>query len=223
MLLMAGTRSALADTGKAHGPIPITPPATWLRAEDYPVAAAKHEEEGQTGVRLTVDREGFVATCTVTQPSGNALLDDTTCALLRARAWFLPQRDEAGTAQQGEWSTRISWRLPGTADGMEQPGEAEMLAEVKQAEMATESFLRNFESFSSETRFTVHDDGRLSDCEQRFTGSLAARFAPFRCSDMPPSGPAFKNADGQAVTKHVVMRHSVDVDEADQAVLPVKP
>ncbi|MEJ7926619.1 energy transducer TonB [Sphingobium sp. AN641] len=205
---------ALAKS-RAHGPIPRLSPGEWVRDGDYPVKAVLNKQAGATAFRLTVDAEGFTKSCIVTESSGNTLLDETACALMRARGYFLPQTDDAGQPMEGEWRSRIVWRLPGSDDGRTAPGEKEAVAAYEQEERAMEKLWNRMESFSSETHFTIQADGHMTDCEQRFIGAIAARFVPFRCGDMPPVSAAFKNADGAPVAKRVVITHGMSFEDID--------
>lgn len=76
-----------------------TPPR-WVRGDlrdsDYPEAAAEAGAGGTVGVRYTVWTDGRVTECTVTDSSGNAELDATTCRLIRERFRFRPSRDDRG-------------------------------------------------------------------------------------------------------------------------------
>ena len=63
---------------------------------DYPRAAAGAQGVVQT--QLTVGASGVVTGCRVTRSSGNAVLDATTCRLIRERFRFTPARDAQGNA-----------------------------------------------------------------------------------------------------------------------------
>jgi protein TonB len=61
---------------------------------DYPRAANGHQ--GIVEARLTVSAGGAVTGCRVARSSGNAVLDATTCRLIRERFHFSPARDAQG-------------------------------------------------------------------------------------------------------------------------------
>jgi len=105
----AAPRHALAAPPK---PAPIDQ-AAWIGADDYPPPALRAGDQGDVAVRLDVDPSGATAGCTVTRSSGSALLDRTTCDLLRARARFEPAHDRRGRAIASTWSSRIRWQMPG--------------------------------------------------------------------------------------------------------------
>src|SRR5436853_829387 len=62
--------------------------ASLLSDEDYPAAARAAHEQGMVEFTLDVGPNGRVMGCTVTRGSGSALLDATTCRLVRSRARF---------------------------------------------------------------------------------------------------------------------------------------
>lgn len=89
---------------------------TYVTNDDYPAAALRAEEQGTTAVRITVSAHGMPTDCAVTESSGSARLDSTTCALLMRRIHFVPARDAAGRATQGSFTVRYRWSLPGDGD-----------------------------------------------------------------------------------------------------------
>jgi TonB family protein len=84
-----------------------------ISSDDYPPAALRAEEQGRVGVRLTVSAHGLASACTVTESSGSAILDRTTCLLFERRARFTPARDAAGKTTEGSFATAVMWQLPG--------------------------------------------------------------------------------------------------------------
>lgn len=89
-----------------------TPPR-WLRGRlkdsDYPAAAKDAMIGGRVGVRYTVEVNGRVTHCTVTESSGSALLDGTTCRLIEERFRFAPSRDEDGRPVRAIIVENHSW------------------------------------------------------------------------------------------------------------------
>ena len=67
-----------------------------ITPRDYPRQA--NGAQGMVVARLDVDATGQVTACRVTRSSGNAILDATTCRLIRERFRFTPARDAAGNA-----------------------------------------------------------------------------------------------------------------------------
>lgn len=80
--------------------------------DDYPQSAIRNEEQGTTGVRITVGPDGRAWSCDVISSSGSSSLDAATCNILRRRARFVPARDEAGNPISDTYDQRISWGLP---------------------------------------------------------------------------------------------------------------
>ena len=79
--------------------------------DDYPMHAMRNDEEGTTGVQITVGPDGRVWSCNVVASSGSASLDAATCAILQRRARFVPARDGAGNPISDIYTQRISWSL----------------------------------------------------------------------------------------------------------------
>jgi TonB family protein len=93
-------------------PRPKNSASSWITVEDYPGQAMRDRREGVVAFRLLVDTEGRVKQCTVTQPSGSSDLDEATCDNITKRARFTSGQDDAGNAVEGEYSSRVSWKLP---------------------------------------------------------------------------------------------------------------
>lgn len=103
--------AALAD-GKAQAPEPRVSPANWASSFDYPTAALRSGVEGIVRFTLAVGADGTVNSCEVTQSSGNADLDATTCTLMMRRARMKPATDPAGLPIEGRWSSSVRWEIP---------------------------------------------------------------------------------------------------------------
>ena len=89
----------------------------YFSSDDYPVTAWMNEEEGTVRFRLTIDSEGRVAGCEVTQSSGSQQLDQRTCEILTVRARYRPARDASGAPASGTDSGSVTWRLPSDRGG----------------------------------------------------------------------------------------------------------
>jgi len=74
---------------------------------DYPRAA--NGSQGTVEARLAVSAAGAVTGCTVSRSSGNAVLDATTCRLIRQRFRFTPARDAQGNPVPSEQGWRQRW------------------------------------------------------------------------------------------------------------------
>lgn len=87
-------------------------PGSWVVNDDYPAQAIRENMQGRVGFTLDVDSIGKVSACHVTRSSGWEILDQTTCALLKRRARFLPAVDSMGTPVPSTFSSRFRWVLP---------------------------------------------------------------------------------------------------------------
>lgn len=104
----------LAAPAPAEGPSPARATANFaslLSHNDYPEEALKAEEQGKVQFSLDVGADGRVAACTVTQSSGSAALDSTTCRIVAERARFVPARDSAGKTVSDRVSSSITWKI----------------------------------------------------------------------------------------------------------------
>lgn len=79
---------------------------------DYPAAALRNGEEGTAAFAIAIDPAGRVTACSITQSSGSASLDATTCSILQRRARYTPARDSGGAAVEDRSHGRVRWTLP---------------------------------------------------------------------------------------------------------------
>lgn len=84
----------------------------WITNDDYPPAAIRAEEQGTVAIAVAVDADGRVSSCTVTQSSGSAALDQATCRLYAKRARFDAARDDGGARVASTYRDRVRWQLP---------------------------------------------------------------------------------------------------------------
>ena len=80
--------------------------------DDYPQSAIAKNEQGTTGVRIRVSKEGKVGDCRVIESSGSDTLDQQTCEIFMSRARFQPARTKSGEAVDSIALQRIHWELP---------------------------------------------------------------------------------------------------------------
>ena len=80
--------------------------------DDYPASAVRNEEQGTSGVRVWVSKEGKVSDCQVVEKSGIDALDRQTCHIILSRAKFAPATTKAGDAIASPSFHRIRWVLP---------------------------------------------------------------------------------------------------------------
>lgn len=86
-------------------------PGPWFTDKDYPKAARRANASGRVSVILSIDTSGRVVGCTITQSSGNAILDETTCTLVLRRGRFTIKRDEEGHAEPYTYAVSTTWVL----------------------------------------------------------------------------------------------------------------
>lgn len=79
--------------------------------DNYPARALREEREGTVGVRVTVTAQGRAANCQVTASSGSPDLDTAACQGMERYAQFNPALDAAGNPTEGNYSTRITYRI----------------------------------------------------------------------------------------------------------------
>ncbi|NNC72037.1 MAG: TonB family protein [Sphingomonadaceae bacterium] len=69
-----------------------------ISPRDYPRSARRARAEGLVGTTVHVGADGRVSRCIITNSSGNAALDETTCRLIRERFRYEPARNARGQA-----------------------------------------------------------------------------------------------------------------------------
>lgn len=86
--------------------------AWWITTDDYPRAAMSANQTGTTQFSLVIDSSGKPQSCNILVSSGFALLDQTTCKLIMARAKFKPAEDKNGQPVSGLWLGTVRWMMP---------------------------------------------------------------------------------------------------------------
>ncbi|WP_309661552.1 energy transducer TonB [Sphingomonas sp.] len=81
-------------------------------ADHYPPRALKRGEQGKVGFKLTIEPDGSLGKCDVTESSGFASLDTETCEVMVAYAHLKPVRDSEGRAVRAVQPGFIVWKLP---------------------------------------------------------------------------------------------------------------
>jgi len=87
-------------------------PASWVTTDDYPPSALRDGKQGRVVASWTVNEQGRVDSCTITQSSGVPELDDTTCKLIVRRARYTPAKDQAGNPIKQTDSRPFRWQIP---------------------------------------------------------------------------------------------------------------
>jgi protein TonB len=118
------TTVAQPDPPKFAPPAPPAPPAPLAAPtpatpkgrgnafsdDDFPDASRRAEESGVTRVSYTVDVDGKVSACTVTQSSGFPRLDDATCKIIMRRFRFNPATRDGKPVQETK-TQPVRWQL----------------------------------------------------------------------------------------------------------------
>ena len=96
----------------AAAPTPATPKGRGnaFSDDDFPDASRRAEEAGVTRVSYTVDVDGKVSACTVTQSSGFPRLDDATCKIIMRRFRFNPATRDGRPVQETK-TQPVRWQL----------------------------------------------------------------------------------------------------------------
>ena len=82
----------------------------------YPPAALARGEQGRVAFRLTIEPDGSLGTCDVTESSGFATLDKETCEILLRYARLKPVFAQDGRRIRATQSGFIVWTLPARAN-----------------------------------------------------------------------------------------------------------
>ncbi len=104
---LSAAPSAMARPTRARANL-----SQFFTTDDFPEAARLRRAEGTVGFRVAISAEGRVTDCDVTHSSGDTLLDETTCAILRDRVRYQPARDAGQRAVASIDVGRVTWRLP---------------------------------------------------------------------------------------------------------------
>ena len=95
-------------------------------AAHYPPGAYKRGEQGKVAFRLTIEPNGTIGTCDVTESSGFKSLDSETCEMMVDYARLQPVRSEDGRAIRAVQTGFITWKLPSGATAMASPSRQAM-------------------------------------------------------------------------------------------------
>ncbi len=79
---------------------------------DYPSSAIRGRQQGTAGVYFRIGTDGRVSDCRVAEPSGSAVLDAQTCAIIVRRARYQPAKTKTGERVASIGFQRIRWEMP---------------------------------------------------------------------------------------------------------------
>lgn len=174
-------------------PQPLTDAWQWVKNADYPLEAWRAGMEGEVEYSLSVDARGMVTGCDIVSGSGHALLDRTTCKLLRERAEFEPARDENGNPIPSSFAGYASWQK-------------------RDPEFS--------QSFVVKVRYTVNERGEGVDCEvleisDQLPENIRASFEREPCPVGATAGSVpYRDANGVPVAKEVTLLLQIGVQDA---------
>ena len=100
-------RSAIASPAPGRAWSAMAKSAAILLLAGQPL----QQQEGRVGVRVTIGRDGRVASGSVSSPSGTSSLDNAACDGMTRYARFEPALDDAGNPTSGSFSTSIVYKL----------------------------------------------------------------------------------------------------------------
>jgi periplasmic protein TonB len=81
-----------------------------ISPDDYPDASRRAEEQGTTGIRVTVGTDGRVKNCEVVRSSGFNRLDERACQIA-SRRWRFTPATENGQPVESLSTVNYVWRL----------------------------------------------------------------------------------------------------------------
>ena len=79
--------------------------------ENYPARAIRDEIEGRVGVRVQIGANGRVTACSVSNSSGESILDEAACDGMTRYARYNPALDAAGNPTTGSDTRTIVYQL----------------------------------------------------------------------------------------------------------------
>ena len=82
----------------------------FISLDDYPLAAMRHNWQGDVSISFTIGIDGRPKDCLVTQSSGHEVLDTATCAVVTRRACYKPAMKD-GVAMESPGTFHFRWRL----------------------------------------------------------------------------------------------------------------
>lgn len=165
------------------GPYPEYANGLIALAADYPHKAAALKQEGEVWYRLDVDPRGKPLRCEVTEPSGYALLDNATCAVVMRTAAQVPVEPVEGVTENSSYDSYLLWSL-------------------NEPEFATSGI---------EITFRVNEDGAIENCAAtNITGAPPADFTRNPC---PKSMGPFRDAEGRPVARDIHFKLVTEVTD----------
>ena len=210
-LLFATTHEHSAAADPITPATPLSPPYTWVTADDYPPAALRAGLEGTTAMRFTVDTSGRVTGCTVSATSGSAMLDHAACDLMELNGRYAPARNAGGNLVKSNMTLRFTWRIPRDSDNA-----GSVMHDVTVADRSEEPLARAalppIRPFTFVLEMDVSPEGKVQNCHPSFMAGLPTQMGELcrmmegsRVTPLPIGEP-------QVTGKHLVFRTSMSVE-----------
>ena len=182
VLILASSLIAISSSTAAQAETDLEAKNREFLVKNYPPGALKRGEQGRVSFRLTIEPDGSLGQCQVTESSGFSGLDNETCEIMIFNARLKPVRDDSGRAIRSSQNGFIVWRLPegtqavasSTAQTMPKPDEVickrsqktgSLIAKTKQC-MTREEWARN----ELNTRDQVENIQFRAHCDQNACG-----------------------------------------------------
>ena len=104
--------SCVAEAAVAVEPVAQNKANKDFLARNYPPASLQRGEYGKVGFQLTIEADGLLAGCAITQSSGFAGLDRGTCEMLVNSAKLEAAVDKDGRKVRTYKNGYVTWKLP---------------------------------------------------------------------------------------------------------------
>lgn len=190
-LAIAGMVSAAlvlpASAATPVGPDPIEP-HRWSIPAFYPPDSLRDKARGVVAFEIAVGSDGVPSGCTVSERSGDDLVDVRTCEWLVKQARFKPARDADGKAVAGHFETRFGWTVrPGGLAPLPTAGSLTLTA-------------------------MIEADGRVTDCEVERSGMRAGDPFDAWCGELVNFEPPV-DARGKKARRRLVLKRSLSYED----------
>lgn len=195
-----------------RGAFPKAEMAALDPANFYPEAARKAGEEGIVHMRLSIDVEGRVTGCEVTDSSLSETLDTAACALMRDQGAFEPALDSEGKPAPATFAAHFDWALP-----VEESVEDKELAKTLAAAPARVKPFPMSEPGSAHLSIVINADGRVGDCSFEGSGQMAGTPEMSPCvlfGGEDQRYQPFADKDGKPVARRVTVETDVRIEDA---------
>lgn len=172
----------------------------------YPRAARRAREEGSVTFDVTIDTEGRVTGCTITESSGSDALDEATCEVMRRSVRYYAAIDAAGNRISGVSGGTVYWQLseplPPPAPPVVRAAPIARLSSYVRPSDYPPDALRNRQEGMVPVTLSIAADGRVTACRASFwLPSLEAASCPV-IMERARFSPA-RDAQGNAVADEI--------------------